>query len=225
MVTIRYAEGKGWYDARVEARAPIPMDPATRRAALRAGDLRGAEGVPRGRRRRRRCSARTPTPRRFAESAAADGDAAAAARSCSSSSLRAAHRRSTGTGSRPSAEGSLYLRPFMYASEVFLGVRPALGVPLPGHRLAGRRLLHAAASSRSRSGSPPDYTRAAPGGTGAAKCGGNYAASLLAQAEAIEHGCDQVVFLDAVRAQVRRRARRHERLLRATTTARWSRRR
>jgi len=43
-----------------------------------------------------------------------------------------------------------------------------------------------------------EYTRAAPGGTGAAKCGGNYAASLVAQAEAIEHGCDQVVFLDAV---------------------------
>ena len=42
-----------------------------------------------------------------------------------------------------------------------------------------------------------NYTRAAPGGTGAAKCGGNYAASLLAQAEATEHGCDQVVFLDA----------------------------
>ena len=43
-----------------------------------------------------------------------------------------------------------------------------------------------------------EYTRAAPGGTGAAKCGGNYAASLLAQQEAIENGCDQVVFLDAV---------------------------
>jgi branched-chain amino acid aminotransferase len=43
-----------------------------------------------------------------------------------------------------------------------------------------------------------NYTRAAPGGTGAAKCGGNYAASLLAQSEAIQHGCDQVVFLDAV---------------------------
>ena len=42
------------------------------------------------------------------------------------------------------------------------------------------------------------YTRAAPGGTGAAKCGGNYAASLIAQAEATAHGCDQVVFLDAV---------------------------
>ena len=37
----------------------------------------------------------------------------------------------------------------------------------------------------------------APGGTGAAKCGGNYAASLASQAEGIEHGCDQVVFLDA----------------------------
>ena len=42
-----------------------------------------------------------------------------------------------------------------------------------------------------------DYTRAAQGGTGFAKCGGNYAASLLAQAEATRHGCDQVVFLDA----------------------------
>src|SRR5260370_25220313 len=43
-----------------------------------------------------------------------------------------------------------------------------------------------------------NYTRAAIGGTGAIKCGGNYAASLRAQAEAIEHGCDQVVFLDAL---------------------------
>src|SRR3546814_3736420 len=42
-----------------------------------------------------------------------------------------------------------------------------------------------------------DYTRAAPGGTGAAKCGGNYASSLVAQREAIAKGHDQVVFLDA----------------------------
>ena len=42
-----------------------------------------------------------------------------------------------------------------------------------------------------------EFTRAAPGGTGDAKCGGNYAASLLAQSEAIRQGCDQVVFLDA----------------------------
>jgi len=43
-----------------------------------------------------------------------------------------------------------------------------------------------------------DFSRAAPGGTGAAKTGGNYAGSLLAQAEAAEHGCDQVVWLDAI---------------------------
>jgi branched-chain amino acid aminotransferase len=43
-----------------------------------------------------------------------------------------------------------------------------------------------------------DYVRASPGGTGEAKCAGNYAASLLAQAEAAHHGCDQVVWLDAV---------------------------
>jgi branched-chain amino acid aminotransferase len=43
-----------------------------------------------------------------------------------------------------------------------------------------------------------DVNRAGPGGTGAAKCGGNYAASLLAQEVAYKHGCEQVVFLDAV---------------------------
>ena len=43
-----------------------------------------------------------------------------------------------------------------------------------------------------------EYVRAAPGGTGEAKCAGNYAASLVAQAQAAEQGCDQVVWLDAV---------------------------
>jgi branched-chain amino acid aminotransferase len=43
-----------------------------------------------------------------------------------------------------------------------------------------------------------EYVRAAPGGTGAAKFAGNYAASLLAQAQAADEGCDQVVWLDAI---------------------------
>jgi branched-chain amino acid aminotransferase len=92
---------------------------------------------------------------------------------------------------------SLYLRPFMFASEAFLGVRPAQEVtfcliaspagPYFPTGVAGVSiwLSH-------------EYTRAAPGGTGAAKCAGNYAASLLAQQQAAEHGCQQVVFLDAV---------------------------
>jgi len=94
-------------------------------------------------------------------------------------------------------ETSLYLRPFMFASEVFLGVRPAQHVTFC--------VIASPCGAYFRSGVQPvsiwlsqDYTRAAPGGTGAAKAGGNYAASLAAQQEAAAHGCDQVAFLDAV---------------------------
>ena len=94
------------------------------------------------------------------------------------------------------AEQSLYLRPFMFASEAFLGVRPAQRVtycciasPAGPYFASGVRPVSIWISTR--------YTRAAPGGTGAAKCGGNYAASLVAQQEAASHGCDQVMFADA----------------------------
>jgi branched-chain amino acid aminotransferase len=94
-------------------------------------------------------------------------------------------------------DGSLYLRPFMYASEVYLGVRPAneylyvlIASPVGAYFSGGVKPVTVWVS--------PHYTRAAPGGTGAVKCGGNYAAGLVAQAEAMEHGCDQVVYLDAV---------------------------
>lgn len=94
-------------------------------------------------------------------------------------------------------ESSLYLRPFMFASEVFLGVRGARQVqycviasPAGSYFSGGVRPVSIWLT--------PDYTRAAPGGTGEAKCGGNYAASLVAQAEAAEHGCSQVLFLDAL---------------------------
>jgi branched-chain amino acid aminotransferase len=84
----------------------------------------------------------------------------------------------------------------MFASEVFLGVRPAREVTFA--------IIASPAASYFSGGVQPvtiwlseDLTRAAPGGTGAAKCGGNYAASLLAQQEATANGCDQVLFLDA----------------------------
>ena len=59
-------------------------------------------------------------------------------------------------------------------------------------------VLPARASSRSAVWLSEEYIRAAPGGTGEAKCAGNYAASLVAQAQAAEQGCDQVVWLDAI---------------------------
>ncbi len=91
---------------------------------------------------------------------------------------------------------SLYLRPFMFSTEVGLGVRPA--------NQYSYLVLASPAGPYFPQGVKPvsvwlcdDYVRAAPGGTGEAKCAGNYAASLVAQAEALEHGCDQVVWLDA----------------------------
>ena len=94
-------------------------------------------------------------------------------------------------------ETSLYIRPFMFASEVFLGVRPSKHVtfsviasPAGAYFAGGVKPVSIWLSS--------DYARAGSGGTGAAKCGGNYASSLLPQSQAAEHGCDQVVFIDDV---------------------------
>ena len=94
------------------------------------------------------------------------------------------------------AETSLYLRPFMFAKEAFLGVRPAEKV--------NYYLIASPAGAYFSGGVAPvsiwlstDYARAGKGGTGAAKTGGNYASSLVAQAEAYDHGCAQVLFLDS----------------------------
>jgi branched-chain amino acid aminotransferase len=94
-------------------------------------------------------------------------------------------------------ENCLYLRPFMFAAESFLGVRPANDVrylviasPVGSYFSGGVKPVSIWLST--------NYTRAAVGGTGAAKCGGNYASSLAAQVEASAHGCEQVCFLDAV---------------------------
>lgn len=95
----------------------------------------------------------------------------------------------------PPADGerSLYLRPFMFASDAFLGLRPArrvvyavIATPTGSYYTSGITLW---VSDR--------YTRAARGGTGAAKCGANYAAGLAAETEARQHGCDQVLYLDS----------------------------
>ncbi|HSN44175.1 MAG TPA: branched-chain amino acid aminotransferase [Propionibacteriaceae bacterium] len=94
----------------------------------------------------------------------------------------------------PDAQGeqSLYLRPYMFASEAFLGVRASLAytyaviaTPVGPYYPDPIKLW-----------ATPNYTRAAVGGTGDVKCGGNYAASLIAAGEAHDHGCGQVVWLD-----------------------------
>ncbi len=93
-------------------------------------------------------------------------------------------------------EQSLYIRPFMFASEVFLGVRAA-------ERVTFCVIVSPAGPYFAGGVQPVDiwvtdeYSRAGVGGTGAAKCGGNYASSLIAQYEGYEHGCSQVLFIEA----------------------------
>lgn len=93
-------------------------------------------------------------------------------------------------------EMSLYLRPFMFASEAFLGVRAAekvtyavIASPVGPYFTGGVKPINIWVTS--------EYSRAGRGGTGAAKCGGNYASSLIAQYEGYDHGCSQVLFGDA----------------------------
>ena len=90
---------------------------------------------------------------------------------------------------------ALYLRPFMIATEVGLGVRPSnkatyllIATPV-GAYFDPSKAVSVWIST--------EYVRAAQGGTGEAKCGGNYAASLVAQKAAAAQGCDQVVWIDA----------------------------
>ena len=89
----------------------------------------------------------------------------------------------------PTGDGeALYLRPFMIATEAFLGVRAAREVSYrviasPAGNYFGGELKPVAIWVSK------NYARAGRGGTGSAKCGGNYAASLVAQLEAEENGC------------------------------------
>ncbi|PLY02125.1 MAG: branched chain amino acid aminotransferase [Desulfuromonas sp.] len=97
----------------------------------------------------------------------------------------------------PESDGtSLYVRPTMIANEPMLGVRPAdqylcyiILSPVGAYYKGGIAPVRIWISDF--------YVRAAEGGTGEAKTGGNYAASLYASREAAENGYDQVLWLDA----------------------------
>uniref|UniRef100_B0SXJ6 Branched-chain-amino-acid aminotransferase n=1 Tax=Caulobacter sp. (strain K31) TaxID=366602 RepID=B0SXJ6_CAUSK len=191
MVTVRWTAERGWHDAEVRARAPFSLDPA-------AAVLHYAQEIFEGMKAYRTQDGVAlfrpeENARRFARSAAR----MAMPEVPEDLFLRAVEALiRVDADWIPSGEGSLYLRPFMFASEAFLGVRPAaeyifcvIACPVGAYFKGGAKPVTVWVSQ--------DYSRAGTGGTGDAKCGGNYAASLLAQAEAMRHGCDQVVFLDA----------------------------
>jgi branched-chain amino acid aminotransferase len=194
MVTIRYSDTKGWHDATVTARAPLLLDPATAVLHYAQEIFEGLKAyrLPDGGASLFRADANA---RRFAESARRLA-MAELPEELFLESIRQLVKIDRDW--IPEGEsGALYLRPFMIASEVFLGVKPSAEYLY--------MVIASSVGAYFKGGAPSvtlwvseDYTRAAPGGTGAAKCGGNYAASLSAQSQAIAAGCDQVVFLDAV---------------------------
>ncbi|WP_044403074.1 branched-chain amino acid aminotransferase [Lacinutrix sp. Hel_I_90] len=95
----------------------------------------------------------------------------------------------------PPKEGSaLYLRPFMYADEPFIGMRAAthykfIIMASPAGPFFSKRI---------KLWAEKQYIRAAQGGTGEAKAAGNYAAAIRPTELAKAKGYDQVLWLDAV---------------------------
>ena len=91
-------------------------------------------------------------------------------------------------------DNSLYLRPFMFATDEYLGVRTALNY----------RFMIIMSPAGSYYTNPPkvkvekEYIRAAPGGVGFAKCAGNYAASLYPAKLAADQGYTQLLWTDAI---------------------------
>jgi branched-chain amino acid aminotransferase len=193
MAIIRYSDSKGWHDAKITARKPLSLDPA-------AAVLHYAQEIFEGLKAYRLADGKLAMFRPDANARRFRQSAQRLAMAELPEELFIESIRGLVSIDRdwfPTVEGgSLYIRPFMFASEVFLGVKPSAEYlylvilsPVGGYFKSGAPAVSIWISQ--------NYTRAAAGGTGAAKCGGNYASSLVAQAEASRHGCDQVVFLDA----------------------------
>ncbi|MEP6632294.1 MAG: branched-chain amino acid aminotransferase [Lapillicoccus sp.] len=196
MVIATWTFGEGWHDAQVKPYGPLQLDPA-------AAVLHYAQEIFEGMKAYRHADGSVWTFR-------PEANAARFNRSARRLALPELLERDFIESLRalvsvdaewvpepgPSGEKSLYLRPFMFASEVFLGVRPAAEVTYC--------VIASPAGAYFPGGIKPislwisvDFARAGAGGTGAAKCGGNYASSLAGQLEGAEHGCDQAVFLDS----------------------------
>ena len=195
MITIDWDEGRGWHDARLQAYGPLSLDPSTSvlhyaqelfegLKAYRQADGSVAAFRPRANAARLNMSARRLMMPSLPEDIF----------------VRALELLVTQDRDWVPAteEHSLYLRPMMIATAQYIGISK----PSDSYKFL---VIASPAGSYFPNGIAPvtvwlsqDYIRAAPGGTGAAKCGGNYAAGFIGQAQAAEHGCDQVVWLDAI---------------------------
>lgn len=195
MAVIQWSSGKGWHDAKITARRPFEIDPAS--AVLHYGQ-EIFEGLKAYRAHDGRVLLFRPeeNAKRFSKSA----DRLAMPALENEVFVAAINElvRTDQNWIPDTPNSSLYLRPFMFANELFLGVHPAneyifcvIASPVGSYFKGG-------ATKPVSVWLDTEYSRAGPGGTGEAKCGGNYASSLLAQVNAEKNGCDQVLFLDVV---------------------------
>lgn len=194
MVTIRWTADAGWHDAAVLPYGPLVLDPAS--MVLHYG-----QEIFEGLKAYRQPDGSIASFRPEANAARFRASAARMAMAPLPDELFLASLAELLDVDREwvpasGGEDAMYLRPFMIASEVGLGVRPSaeylyclIASPVGPYFPGGVKPIDVWLSN--------DYTRAALGGTGTAKFSGNYAASLLPQVQGAEHGCAQVLYLDA----------------------------
>jgi branched-chain amino acid aminotransferase len=195
MVTIDWSPEQGWHDATVGPYRPIELDPAT-------SVLHYSQEIFEGLKAYRQPDGSVASFRPEVNAARFRNSAVRMAMPELPDELFVESLReliaADGRWVPSQADESLYLRPFMIATSIGLGVNS----PSADYKFV---VIASPAGSYFTGGVRPvkvwlctDYVRAARGGTGFAKTGGNYAAAFLAQAQAVEQGCDQVVWLDAV---------------------------
>ena len=193
MITLRWSQDRGWHGGKLEPYGPFQLDPATQVFHYGQELFEGLKAYQQD-----SGSVVMFRPRANAARFNAGARRMAMPELPEETFLRAlellVHQDRDWI---PSGEGmSLYLRPFLIATQRGLGVNHpsaeylfcVIASPAASYFGAGRTV---------KVWLSEDYTRAAPGGTGAVKCGGNYAAAFAAQQQAVDKGCDQVVWLDA----------------------------
>src|SRR5579871_5926656 len=198
MITLRWTAERGWHDGKLEPYGPFSLDPAT--AVFHYGQelFEGLKAYrqdsgsiamfrPRANAARFNSGCRRMAMPELPEEAFVQA-----------LELIVAQDRDW----IPAGEGnSLYLRPFMIATQRGLGVNHPSDSYLFCVIASPAASYFGPAAKTVKVWLSEDYTRAAPGGTGAVKCGGNYAAAFVAQQQAVENDCDQVVWLDAAEHQ------------------------
>jgi len=194
MITLRWTAERGWHDGKLEPYGPFTLDPAT--AVFHYGQelFEGLKAY-------RQASGSIVMFRPQANAARFNASCRRMAMPELPEETFVRALELLVTQDRdwvPEGVGkSLYLRPFLIATQRGLGVNhpsteylfSVIASPAASYFAEGKTV---------KVWLSEEYVRAAPGGTGAVKCGGNYAASFAAQQQAVDNGCDQVVWLDCV---------------------------